>query len=372
MIKVCEYVSFGHPDKIADQISDALLDAYLKDDPNSRCGIETMVKDNTVVLGGEVNSKSVVNCREIAKEVIASIGFPQNHNLFKDNIKVINLIGQQSEEIHNGVDKTNEEIGAGDQGLMYGYATNETPNYMPLGSYIAKKICDYVAIMDGLGPDVKTQVIIDYKDNGDVDVKSILVSTMHLTDYPLGEVRDNVELAIRMNAMKFNQNIFEKLILIPIEVNPCGSWNIGGPVSDCGVTGRKLVVDNYGSYCEIGGGAYSGKDMTKVDRSAAYMARYLAKNIVASGICNKAKVSLSYMIGVAKPCSVCVETDKEEINDKLIDFILNNVNITPKGIIDRFNGTTPQYFYTAKYGHYGNDVCPWEKLDLVDEIRKIF
>ena len=366
MIKVCEYVSFGHPDKIADQISDALVDEYLSQDPNSRCGIETMVKDNTVVIGGEVSSNAVVNHREVIRNVYDSIRFPENHNLTIDNLKIINLIGQQSQEIHNGVDK-DEEIGAGDQGLMYGYATDETPDYMPLGTYIAKKICNYVAtnFEDMFGPDVKTQVVIDYNDTN-ITIQSILVSTMHQCS--IEYTRDLIKQIIIDNAMEIDDDIFSKYEIYNTEitVNPCGSWQIGGPISDCGVTGRKLVVDNYGSYCEIGGGAYSGKDMTKVDRSAAYMARYLAKNIVASGVAKTAKVSLSYMIGVAEPCSVCVETNNgKEIDDKLIEIIKQYVDLTPSGIIKRFHGTEPQYYNTARYGHYGNELFPWEQLDIV-------
>ena len=250
---------------------------------------------------------------------------------------------------------------------MYGYATNETPDYMPLGTYIAKKICNYVAtnFEDMFGPDVKTQVVIDYNDTN-ITIQSILVSTMHQCS--IEYTRDLIKQIIIDNAMEIDDDIFSKYEIYNTEitVNPCGSWQIGGPISDCGVTGRKLVVDNYGSYCEIGGGAYSGKDMTKVDRSAAYMARYLAKNIVASGVAKTAKVSLSYMIGVAEPCSVCVETNNgKEIDDKLIEIIKQYVDLTPSGIIKRFHGTEPQYYNTARYGHYGNELFPWEQLDIV-------
>lgn len=369
MIKVCEYVSFGHPDKIADQISDALLDEYLKQDKNSRCGIETMVKDNVVVIGGEVHSNAVVNHEEVIKNVYETIKFPPNHNLTSDNLKIINLIGQQSQEIHNGVDKETE-IGAGDQGLMYGYACDETPTYMPLGSYLSKKICDDIASLNEMeiGPDVKTQVIIDYDENGKSKVLSILVSAMHQCSIEL--MRDIVSTRIKNNLVGIDEKIFveQHINEVKLDINPCGSWNIGGPISDCGVTGRKLVVDNYGSYCEIGGGAASSKDMTKVDRSAAYMARYIAKNIVANGLAKTAKVSLSYMIGVAKPCSFDIILDDNTNKNKIIEWVLNNVDLTPSGIINRFNGTEPQYLNTARYGHYGNNSMPWEKNDLKIDI----
>lgn len=377
-----EYVSFGHPDKIADQISDAILDEFLKVDKNVRTGIEVMVKDNIVVLGGEINSKATVDYDKIVRNVYSNLSFPTNHNLSPDNIKIINLIGKQSSEIHNGVDKSETEIGAGDQGFCVGFASNETEVFIPLGHYIAKKICNYVAKMSECGPDTKSQVIVDYDDEtNETKVVSILVSTMHQNN--LEDLRSQIKQIIVNNKMQMSDYIFEKYLKdkdIKIDINPCGEWRIGGPVSDCGVTGRKIVVDQFGGYCNVGGGAFSGKESTKVDRSAAYMARYIAKNIVASGLANTAKVELSYMIGVCEPCGLNIELDTNcEFVERIKTWLYKNVDMTPYGIITRFNGSYPRYYNTAKMGHYGyivdgddllETLFPWEKLDLVKKIEK--
>lgn len=381
---VSEFVSYGHPDKIADQIADAILDEYLKLDRNTRAGIEVMIKDNVVVLGGEISSKATVNYDTIVRYVFNDIKFPDNHHLNPDNIKIINLIGKQSPEIHQGVDKSETVIGAGDQGFMVGYASNETETFMPLGHYIAKKLCQYVCDYKAvrLGPDTKTQVIVDYDNKGVAKVASILVSTMHQCDLKIA--REEIEKIINSNMMNIEKGIFEKYIKdkgVKIDINPCGSWRIGGPISDCGVTGRKLVVDQYGGYCNIGGGAYSGKCMSKVDRSAAYMARYLAKNIVASGICSTAKVELSYMIGVPEPSSINIEMDRNQDNAYIIkEWIRKNIDLTPYGIINKFDGYCPRYYNTAKNGHYGviinnnetEKLYPWEKVDIHKDIIGLF
>lgn len=378
---VSEFVSFGHPDKIADQIADAILDAFLEKDSNVRTGIEVMVKDNIVVLGGEINSITTIDYEKVVRNVYSKLNFPSNHHLSPNEIKIINLIGKQSEEIHSGVDKE-YEIGAGDQGFMVGYASNETSIYMPLGYQMAKTICNYVANRDMWGPDTKTQVIIEYNEYFEpVGVHSILVSTMHQCS--LQCVRENVELAILKNFVGFDEEVYNKFIKdkdVKIDVNPCGSWQIGGPVSDCGVTGRKLVVDSYGGYCNIGGGNYSGKDFSKVDRSGAYMARWLAKNIVASGLCDTAKVTLSYMIGVAQPCSVEIEMNRNEEKLPFIKkYIRDNVDLTPLAFINSFNTNNGKQFYnTSKNGHFGVDTeksfedalnYPWERLELAEDLR---
>ena len=383
---VSEFVSCGHPDKIADQISDAILDAFLEKDINARTGIEVMVKDNIVVLGGEVNSCVNVDYDKIVRQVYEKLDFPANHHLSPSEIKIINLIGKQSEEIHSGVDKDNE-IGAGDQGFCVGYASNETPTYMPLGHYLAKTICNYVAKQTdiGFGPDVKSQVIVEYDNKGNaIGIYNILVSSMHCS--PLNVLRNFVIDAIKHNNIGIDNTIYEKFIKdkdIKFDVNPCGPWMIGGPVSDCGVTGRKLVVDAFGGYCNIGGGAYSGKDLSKVDRSGAYAARWLAKNIVASGLCNKARVTLSYMIGVAQPCSLEIDMDKNKEKVPLIKkWIADNIDLTPKAFIDWFyTNRGGQFFITSRKGHYGfnteineNDYVnyPWERLDFAAyELSKI-
>lgn len=376
-----EFVSFGHPDKIADQIADAILDAYLAVDKNVRTGIEVMVKDNIVVLGGEINSTATINYDTVVRSVFKNLNFPLNHHLTPSEIKIINLIGKQSEEIHSGVDKV-DEIGAGDQGFMVGYATNETSVYMPLGHYIAKKICNYVANCSQLGPDTKSQVIIEYDNNNKaIGIHDILVSTMHQCS--LEVCRERVTNAIMNNLVGLDKDIYEKFIKdknVKIDVNPCGSWQIGGPISDCGITGRKLVVDSYGGYCNIGGGNYSGKDFSKVDRSGAYMARYIAKNIVASGFSDTAKVTLSYMIGVAEPCSVEIEVNRNENKVPLIKkWLAENIDLTPKGIIDRLGGKYPQFYYISRDGHYGFDKSipyinkvtrRWENLDLIEDLKQ--
>ena len=375
-----EYVSWGHPDKIADQIADAILDEYLENDKNTRAGIEVMVKDNIVVLGGEINSTATgINYDKTVRHVYSYLSFPPEHHLSPSEIKIINLIGKQSEEIHSGVDKT-EETCAGDQGFMVGYATNETSVYMPLGYYLAKKIGTYVSMRDMWGPDTKTQVIVEYnKNNKAVGIHSILVSTMHQCS--LECVREEVKLAILQNFMGVDKSIYDKFIKdkdVVIDVNPCGEWHIGGPVSDCGVTGRKLVVDAYGGYCNIGGGNFSGKDLSKVDRSGAYMARYLAKNIVASGFCDTAKVTLSYMIGVADPCSIEIEVNRNEDKvPQLKKWISENVKLTPKSFIDRFSRINDKYvtkFYTTSaVGHFGYTFdfdYPWERLDICEDIKQ--
>lgn len=379
---VSEFVSNGHPDKIADQIADAILDEFLKNDENVRAGIEVMVKDNIVVLGGEINSRATIDYEKVVRSIFAILDFPNNHHLAPEDIKIVNLIGKQSEEIHGGVDAT-EETAAGDQGFMVGYASNETDTYMPLGHYLAKKICNYVVSHVMFGPDAKTQVIIEYDDKNDaVSIHSILVSTMHQTSLDI--VRETIKYHINENFVGIDKEIYEKFIAykdIKIDVNPCGSWQIGGPVSDCGVTGRKLVVDAYGGYCNIGGGNASGKDLSKVDRSGAYMARYLAKNIVASGFCDRCRVTLSYMIGVAQPCSVEIDVNRnKEKVPELKKWINENIKLTPKNFIEMFcHPNCHQFFRTSMWGHYGFDVennkvfeeiYPWERLNLVDDIKK--
>ena len=379
-----EYVSYGHPDKIADQISDAILDAYLEKDKNCRTGIEVMVKDNVVILGGEVNSTATINYDEIVRNVFKNLPFSKEHHLAPNEIKIINLIGKQSTEIHNGVDKGKGIIGAGDQGFMVGYASNETYTYMPLGHYLAKKICQYIASLTPLyGPDTKSQVTVEYDEDNTPRVKHILISTMHQNS--LDNCRNDITKYIINNEINISQYIFDNYIKnnndLVIDVNPCGEWRTGGPVSDCGVTGRKIVVDAYGGYCNVGGGAFSGKDLTKVDRSAAYMCRYLAKNIVATGICNTAKVELSYMIGIPEPSAINIELDiNNDKSDKIIEWIKSHIDLTPKGIIERFEGFYPRYYNTAKNGHYGYNVdgnkeletlYPWEKIDIAKPLQEI-
>lgn len=368
---ISEYVSYGHPDKMADQISDAILDAFIEKDPNARTGIETMVKDNIVVLGGEINSTATVDYDTIVRDVYSTFPFPKNHGLDPDNIKIINLIGKQSPEIHSGVDKSDTIIGAGDQGFVVGYASNSTEENLPYGYYLAKKICNIVCYTDGMGPDTKSQVVVEYEINGEKLVnpviKSILVSTMH--SLPLKIVRTNVKQTILSYVKDNNIKVSEDF---RIDVNPCGSWQTGGPVSDCGITGRKIVVDHYGGYSNVGGGAFSGKDGSKVDRSAAYMARYLAVNIVNSGLCNKAKVELAYMIGEPNPVAMNIEMDENtDLIPQLKEWLMKNVDMTPYGIIQKFSLDKPNFFNLSRNGHFGDPKLPWEKTDLAENIKNI-
>lgn len=375
---VSEFVSCGHPDKIADQISDAILDEFLKVDKNVRCGVETLVKDNVVVLGGEIKSTTSIDYDSVVRGIYRDLNFPPNHGLNPDNIKIINLIGKQSPEISKGVDKENGEIGAGDQGFMVGYASKDTPDYLPLGLHMAKKICQGVYGELGeysIGPDVKTQVITEETLSGEEIVKSILISSMHQSDLPV--FKRLVERCLFKNVFRFDDKIFNLHIKpkdFKIDINPNGKWNIGGPVADCGVTGRKIVVDQYGGYANVGGGAFSGKDSSKIDRSAAYAARYIAKNIVAANLASECKVTLSYMIGTPEPCSVDIDTFNTSYisNVEFKKFLFDNIDLTPNGIIKMFKLQEPIFYKTAKFGHFGDEDLPWEKLDLVQSLKNNF
>lgn len=389
-IVTSEYVSYGHPDKVADQVSDALLDEYLTIDSNTRAGIETMIKDNIVIVGGEVKTEATnVNIEQTVRNVLDLVNYPDSHKLHGNDIKIINLIGEQSQEISKGVDRDDCDcIGAGDQGFVVGFASNETNEYMPLGVYVARQICKGVTLVDGLGPDVKTQVCVEYGARVP-KIKSIVVSTMHSDAFDIENVRRIIDNLIKTNRVGVNNVMDDEVFFRYIKdknidyfINVNGRWVIGGPISDCGLTGRKIVVDQYGGYCNVGGGAFSGKDMSKVDRSGAYMCRYLAKNIVDAGLADEARVELSYVIGEPQPCAIKVELKNAHTTpianlDKQIEmYIKEHIDLTPKGIIERFFpcGMKPIFFNTARNGHFGyNDnttLYPWEKLDLSDKLRE--
>jgi S-adenosylmethionine synthetase len=358
-----ESVSKGHPDKVADQISDAILDALLEQDPDSKVAVETMVKDNAVILGGEVVTNAKIDYDAVVRNVIEEIGYVMpDHGFYHKNVTILNLIGKQSPEINKAV-ISDEEIGAGDQGFMVGYATNETPNYMPIGMYLANQLIKVVED-SGYGPDTKSQVTIEEKSTGN-RVHTMLISTMH-PGANVEEVRENLTKSIIESGFEGVDSETK------IVINPAGSWLIGGPVSDCGLTGRKIVVDQYGPYCPIGGGAYSGKDSTKVDRSGAYLARYIAKNIVAAGLANKCKVEIAYMIGVAEPASLNIDTfghmsSEEEFS--LTQRVREIFPMTPKRIINHFGLRRPIFAQTARYGHYGHAHLPWESTDMVERLK---
>ena len=389
-----ECVGYGHPDKIADLIASKILDDYLTVDKNVRAGIEVMVKDNIVVLGGEISSTKSINYDDAVKYVYKELDFPSNHQLSPDNIKIINLIGKQSPEIANKVEKYDGQIGAGDQGFMVGYAVDETPELIPVGYYIARCIAHHFSIKSGnvgnrIGPDTKAQVIMEYDDCiGECKAKAITVSCMHQGGYKetVERIKDDI---LRNSCTMITNYIHDKYIVnnpnIEYNILPGGEWRIGGPISDCGVTGRKLVVDSYGGHSNIGGGAYAGKDMSKVDKSGAFMARYLAKNIVAAGLANEAKVTLSYTIGKVEPDAIDIKINNDDrIAKMILDYINENIDLSPKGIMERFEFYNPLNFYNAKFGYFGFDLekeenfslrrhnaCPWENVDLKNDLRKL-
>lgn len=358
-----ESVSEGHPDKVADAISDAVLDLVMaKEDSSLRCACETLVTTNRVILAGEY--KGILHNEEVestVRRVIKNIGYEQTGFDWR-TVEVTNLLHGQSADIALGTDN----FGAGDQGLMFGYACNETDNYMPSAIYWSHEILRHLTdarkngIVTWLGPDAKSQVTFEYNNDGTPKrIAKVVCSTQHSEQVDIETVRTIVTTLIR-NVLpgKYVDNDTEFFI------NPTGRFVIGGPDGDTGLTGRKIIVDTYGGYSPHGGGAFSGKDPTKVDRSAAYMMRYIAKNIVASGQSPWATVQISYAIGLAQPMSFYVETNSTSQSRMLTKQIQEVVDLTPKGIIERFNLYRPIYSSTTNYGHFGKDYLPWEKIDL--------
>lgn len=358
-----ESVSEGHPDKVADAISDAVLDIVMsKENPALRCACETLVTTNRVVVAGEY--KGVLHNEEVdaaVRKTIKDIGYEQDGFNWK-TVEVTNLLHGQSADIALGTDT----FGAGDQGLMFGYASNETDSYMPSAIYWSHRIVEGLThvrkngVMTWLGPDAKSQVTFEYEDDGTPKrIAKVVCSTQHSENVSIEEVRKTVENIIR-NILpgKYVDDATEFFI------NPTGRFVIGGPDGDTGLTGRKIIVDTYGGYSPHGGGAFSGKDPTKVDRSAAYLMRYIAKNIVASGQAPWATCQISYAIGLAQPMSFYIETADQQQSRNLTKWVQDNVDLTPKGIIDRFNLFRPIYSKTTNYGHFGKDGLPWENLDL--------
>lgn len=370
-----ESVSEGHPDKICDQVSDAVLDAMLKDDPNSRVACECFATTGLIVVGGEITTETYVDLQKLVRGVIRDIGYEHaGYRFDADSCSVINVINHQSPDIAMGVDTG----GAGDQGMMFGYATDETPEFMPATLAYAHKLMKELArirkeknIMTYLRPDSKSQVTIEYDQNNNiVRVDTIVVSTQHDPDVSQEQIRKDIIGNLIMNVIP--QKYIDEHT--KIYVNPTGRFEIGGPHGDTGLTGRKIIVDTYGGRAPHGGGAFSGKDPTKVDRSAAYAARHLAKNIVAAGIARECTIQVSYAIGIAQPISINVNfhNSGKVPECEVSDFIMKNVDLTPKGIIEKFNLRRPIYRATASYGHFGRNEFPWENLDLVDELKKNF
>ncbi|HYM20238.1 MAG TPA: methionine adenosyltransferase [Candidatus Kapabacteria bacterium] len=367
-----ESVSEGHPDKVADQISDAILDALLAQDPDSRVACETFVTTGLAVIGGEVTTKAYVNLQEVTREVINSIGYTKAEYMFDGNsCGVLNAIHSQSGDIAMGVDTG----GAGDQGMMFGYATNETPEYMPATLIYAHKLVKALAdirrnepnLMPYLRPDAKSQVTIEYEGRQIKRVHTIVVSTQHDANVSQEQIRKDVIKHVIPRVVP-NDLLDDNVI---IHVNPTGRFEIGGPHGDTGLTGRKIIVDTYGGRAPHGGGAFSGKDPSKVDRSAAYAARHVAKNIVAADLAEECTVELAYAIGVAQPVSVFVTTHGTgKLDDEhLADIVMKNIDLTPRGIIKRLDLKKPIYRATAAYGHFGRNEFSWEKLDLVPMLK---
>lgn len=376
-----ESVTEGHPDKICDQISDAILDDILAHDPNGRVACETVVTTGLCFVFGEITTSHYVDVQKIVREKVAEIGYTRGKFGFDaENLAVMTAIDPQSPDIAMGVDETSShEQGAGDQGIMFGYACDETDVYMPMAITLAHRLAKRLTDVrkDGtipyLRPDGKTQVTVEYDDNGKIfRVDTVLISTQHSPEVDMEvlarDVKANVvDPIIPANLIDENTKFL---------FNPTGRFVVGGPQGDSGLTGRKIIVDTYGGAACHGGGAFSGKDPSKVDRSASYMARYIAKNVVASGIASRCQIQLSYAIGVAEPTSVLVDTfGTAKVSEALIeDTIRKNFKLTPKGIIDTLDLKRPIYAQTAAYGHFGrNDIdLPWEHLDKVDVFKKLF
>lgn len=383
-----ESVTEGHPDKIADQVSDAILDAILKDDPNARVACETTVTTGMALIAGEISTTTYVDIPKVVRETIKEIGYTRaKYGYDYETMAILTAIDEQSPDIAQGVDKAleyrdkdseeeSEATGAGDQGLMFGYATNETETYMPLAIYLshqlAKRLSDVRkdGTLNYLRPDGKVQVTVEYDENDNpVRIDTIVVSTQHAEDVTLEQIQEDIKAHV------IYPTVPENLIndQTKFYINPTGRFVIGGPQGDAGLTGRKIIVDTYGGYARHGGGCFSGKDPTKVDRSAAYAARYVAKNIVAAGLADQCEVQLAYAIGVAEPVSIAIDTfgTGKVSEGQLVEAVRKHFDLRPAGIIKMLDLKQPIYKQTAAYGHFGRtDVLfPWEKLDKVEELK---
>ena len=370
-----ESVSEGHPDKIADQISDAVLDEIIKQDPKARVACETYVKTGMALVGGEITTSAWVDIENLAREVICDIGYTSSEMGFDGrSCAVLNAIGKQSADINQGVDRESPlDQGAGDQGIMFGYATNETDVFMPAAITYAHRLMERQAQvrksgkLDWLRPDAKSQLTFKYEDNNIVGIDAVVLSTQH---------------ADTISQKDLHEGVMEEIIkpVLPAQwlskdtkyfINPTGRFVIGGPMGDCGLTGRKIIVDTYGGAARHGGGAFSGKDPSKVDRSAAYATRYVAKNIVAAGLADRCEIQLSYAIGVAEPTSIMIETfgTGKVANELLVNLVREFFDLRPYGLIKMLDLIQPIYRQTAAYGHFGREQFPWEKIDRAADLR---
>ena len=373
-----ESVSEGHPDKMADQISDAVLDAILKDDPHARVAVETMVKTGMAIVAGEVRTSTYVDLEDLIRQVILDIGYDSSDVGFDGaSCAVLNAIGKQSADIAMGVDEGEQkDLGAGDQGLMFGYATNETDVLMPAAIYYSHRLVERQAqlrkskVLPWLRPDAKSQVTLRYENGQPVAVEAVVLSTQHDEGIQLSDLREAVLEEIIKPVLPAEWLHKDTLF----HINPTGNFVIGGPVGDCGLTGRKIIVDTYGGAARHGGGAFSGKDPSKVDRSAAYAGRYVAKNIVAAGLADKCEIQVSYAIGVAEPTSISINTfGTNKVDEALIaELVREHFDLRPRGIIEMLDLRRPIYRKTAAYGHFGRELpeFSWEKTDKADLLKK--
>ena len=373
-----ESVSEGHPDKMADQISDAVLDAIIGDDPDARVAVETMVKTGMAIIAGEVRTQTYVDLEQIVRDVITDIGYDHSDKGFDGNsCAVINAIGKQSSDIAQGVDQSaNKDIGAGDQGLMFGYASNETDVLMPAPIYYSHRLVERQAelrksgALPWLRPDAKSQVTLRYDNGVPVAVDAVVLSTQHAPDISQSALQEAVREEI------IHKVLPEQWLHADTQyhINPTGNFEIGGPMGDCGLTGRKIIVDTYGGMAHHGGGAFSGKDPTKVDRSAAYAGRYVAKNIVAAGLAERCEIQVSYAIGVSEPTSISINTfgTGKLSDDEIVSLVREHFDLRPRGLIEMLDLRRPIYRQTAAYGHFGRtgDDFTWEKTDRAELLRK--
>jgi S-adenosylmethionine synthetase len=372
-----ESVSEGHPDKMADQISDAVLDAILKDDRNARVAVETMVKTGMAIIAGEVTTSTYVDLEDVVRNVILDIGYDSSDVGFDGaSCAVLNAIGKQSPDIAMGVDESaDHEQGAGDQGLMFGYATNETSVLMPAPIYYAHRLVERQAelrkhgTLPWLRPDAKSQVTLRYEDGKPVAIDAVVLSTQHDEDISQADIHEAImDLVIKevLPAQWMHAGT-------RYHINPTGQFIIGGPVGDCGLTGRKIIVDTYGGMARHGGGAFSGKDPSKVDRSAAYAGRYVAKNIVAAGLADRCEIQVSYAIGVAEPTSISIDTfGTGKLSDtRIAELVREHFDLRPKGLVEMLDLKRPIYRQTAAYGHFGRELADftWERTDRAEALK---